>query len=61
MSYSVLVRAAAQVEAAKAFLWYEQRSRGLGDQFADLLRICLDQLAKTLNYRSKRTTFDTLS
>jgi len=30
MTYSVVVRAAAQAEAAKAFLWYERRSKGLG-------------------------------
>lgn len=57
MSYSVLVRAAAQVEAAKAFLWYEQRSRGLGDQFADSLRICLDQLAKNPKLQVQKNDF----
>ncbi len=57
MSYSVVVRAAAQVEAAKAFLWYEQRSRGLGDQFADSLRICLDQLAKNPKLQVQKNDF----
>ena len=57
MIYSVVVRAAAQVEAAQAFLWYDERSKGLGDQFADSLKTCLDQLAKTPKLQIQKNNF----
>lgn len=46
MSYTVVVRAAAQAEAADAYSWYEERSNGLGARFADALQACFDRLAK---------------
>jgi plasmid stabilization system protein ParE len=45
MSFTVVVRAAAQAEAVDAYLWYEERSSGLGARFADALQACLDELA----------------
>lgn len=57
MTYTVVVRAAAQAEAAKAFLWYERRSRGLGDRFADSLKASLDQLTRNPNLQVQKKDF----
>jgi plasmid stabilization system protein ParE len=58
MSFTVVVRAAAQAEAVDAYLWYEERSPGLGARFADALHSCLDQLAPNPKHQKrKRATF----
>ena len=57
MKYTVVVRASAQAEAAKAFLWYEQRSKGLGLRFADSLNACLDQLSKNPAFQLQKNGF----
>lgn len=57
MSYTVVVRAAAQAEAAEAFLWYEERRPGLGHRFADALQKCLDQLAENPKLQMRKDEF----
>lgn len=57
MTYTVVVRAAAQAEAATAFLWYEQRNIGLGDRFADSLKASLDQLTRNSNLQVQKKHF----
>lgn len=57
MSFTVVVRAAAQAEAVDAFLWYEERSRGLGVRFADALQDCLDQLAVNPKNQKRKGDF----
>jgi len=41
MSYQLMIRLAAQAEAAEIHDWYEARSTGLGGRFADALEECL--------------------
>lgn len=41
MNYKLVIRLAAQAEAAKTHHWYESRSKGLGNRFADALEECL--------------------
>ncbi len=41
MSYKLMIRLAAQAEAAEIHDWYEARSKGLGGRFADALEECL--------------------
>lgn len=57
MSYTVVVRAAAQAEAAEAYLWYEERSRGLGDRFANALQACFDRLAHNPKVQKRKDDF----
>lgn len=57
MSYTVVVRAAAQAEAAEAFLWYEQRSPGLGGRFADALQACFHRLAVNPKLQKRKGVF----
>ena len=57
MSFTVVIRAAAQAEAAEAFLWYEERSEGLGVRFTDALRSCFDRLAVNPNFQVRKGGF----
>lgn len=57
MSYTVVVRAAAQAEAADAYSWYEERSIGLGARFADAVQACLHQLARNPKLQKRQGEF----
>jgi plasmid stabilization system protein ParE len=57
MNYTVVVRAAAQHDAAEAYLWYEVRSVGLGVRFADALQACLDRLARNPKLQKRQGAF----
>ena len=57
MSYTVVVRAAAQAEAADAYSWYEERSNGLGARFADALQACFDRLARNPKLQKRQGEF----
>lgn len=41
MNYELVIRLAAQAEAARIHDWYEARSNGLGSHFANALEECL--------------------
>lgn len=41
MNYKLMIRLAAQAEAAEIYTWYESRSKGLGGRFAGALEECL--------------------
>ena len=41
MNYKLVIRLAAQAEAARIHDWSEARSKGLGSHFADALEECL--------------------
>ena len=45
MSWRVLVRPEAEADVAEAAAWYNTRSEGLGDEFAQEILAVLDELA----------------
>lgn len=57
MSYPVVVRKAAEAEAADAYRWYEERRAGLGERFADALQACLEQLALNPKLQKRKGEF----
>jgi toxin ParE1/3/4 len=46
MNYKLMIRLAAQAEAAEICTWYEARSKGLGNRFADALEECLRSIQR---------------
>ena len=57
MNFKVLIRTAAQAEAAEAYLWYEGRRKGLGVRFADALQACFAQLAQNPKLEVRKDNF----
>ncbi|MEZ4759466.1 MAG: type II toxin-antitoxin system RelE/ParE family toxin [Flavobacteriales bacterium] len=57
MTYTVVVLAAAQVEAAEAYQWYEVRRAGLGERFAQALETCLKGLALEPMHQLRKDRF----
>lgn len=49
MSYKLMIRLAAQAEAARIHGWYEARSKGLGARFADALEESLRSIQQNPN------------
>ena len=46
MNYKLMIRVAAQAEAAEIHDWYKARSKGLGSRFADVLEECLRSIQR---------------
>jgi plasmid stabilization system protein ParE len=64
MNYKLMIRLAAQAEAAEIHDWYESRSKGLGGRFADALEECLrsiQQNPKGLQLRKAKFRHDLVS
>lgn len=54
MNYEIIVRSGAEQNATEAFLWYEEKLQGLGDEFLLSLDACLNSIARNPNIFQKR-------
>ena len=46
MSYRLLIRPEAELDIEEAFLWYEERSRGLGSEFIRAVDASLSEIQR---------------
>ena len=46
MSYRLLIRPEAELDLEEAFLWYEERSRGLGSEFIRAVDASLSEIQR---------------
>ena len=54
MSYRLIVRHNAEQQATEAYLWYEERLNGLGDEFILSLDACINSIGRNPNLFQKK-------
>ncbi len=54
MTYQLIVREKAEQQATEAYIWYEERLAGLGDEFLLSLDVCLNSIEKNPNIFQKK-------
>jgi plasmid stabilization system protein ParE len=54
MNYRLIVRPGAEQQAINAFLWYEDKATGLGDEFSLSLDACMNSIARNPNIYQKK-------
>lgn len=58
MAYSVILHPEAEKEYLASFLWYEERSEGLGDRFAQVIDQKIQSILQNpLHYPEKRKKY----
>lgn len=54
MNYRLIVRPNAEQQATEAYLWYEEKLAGLGDEFLLSLDACINSIARNPNLFQKK-------